>query len=156
MAARVSLRDVVDELDMLTDESTAYLNRKTGELCTIQDDDIRLIEDDRSLDDLPEWQRDDIPRMREVLESEDWLILPTRFDIHEWAIMDEFARSVDNPDLSYELMDAIRGTGAFRCFRNAIHLHGIQESCYQYKDAALAEIAIEWLDEHGIPYARET
>jgi len=35
VAAIVSLRDVIDEMDMMSDEATAYINRKTGELITI-------------------------------------------------------------------------------------------------------------------------
>ena len=106
MAVAVSLRSVVDELEALMDGCTAYLNRETGDLYALQDEEAGLIEDGANLEDLPEWQRDEVPRVREVLESEDWLPLPTRFDIHEWAIMDEFARSIDDSDLRDDLLDA--------------------------------------------------
>jgi hypothetical protein len=32
MAVIVSLRDFIEEMDLVTDEATAYINRKTGEL----------------------------------------------------------------------------------------------------------------------------
>jgi hypothetical protein len=153
MAVTVSLRRVVDELEAQTDDCTAYLNRETGDLCTIREEEAGLVEDGADLDELPDWQRDEVARAREVLESEDWLALPTRFDIHEWAIMDEFSRSIGDADLRGELLNAIRGAGAFRCFKDAIHRHGIHESWYGYRAAALGRIAAEWLDEHGIPYA---
>jgi hypothetical protein len=155
MAVAVSLRRVVDELEVLMDGCTAYLNRETGDLYTLQDEEAGLVEDGANLEDLPEWQRDEVPMIREVLESEDWLPLPTRFDIHEWAIMDEFARSIDDSDLRDELLDAIRGAGAFRNFKDAIHRRGIHESWHSYRTTALGQIAVDWLDEHGISYTHD-
>ena len=155
MAVKVSLRSVADELEAQMDGCTAYLNRKTGDLCTIGEEDARLAENDADLDGLPDWQRDQVSQACEILDSEEWLPLPTSFDVHEWAIMDAFSRALDDPDLSDELLAAIRGAGAFRCFRDALHRHGIQESWYDFKAAALAEIAAAWLDEHGISYTRD-
>lgn len=155
MALTVSLRRVVDELEAQTDDCTAYLNRETGDLCTIQEEEAGLVEDGAGLDELPDWQRDEVARVREVLESGDWLPLPTRFDIHEWAIMDEFARSIEDSDLRGELLNAIRGAGAFRCFKDAIHRRGIHESWYIYRTAALGQIAADWLEGHGISYTRD-
>lgn len=155
MAGVVSLRAVVEELDALTDESTAYLNRATGELCSLRDDEVSAAEDgDHDL--IPDWLEGGLPKIREILESEDWLALPTRFDIHEWAIMDGFARSVeDDADLRDELMGSIRGRGAFRCFKDVLYRRGIQDTWYHYRAEAFARIAIEWLDEHGLSYVRD-
>lgn len=155
MAVTVSLRRVVDELEALVDGSTSYLNRETGEFYALREEEAALVEDGADPEDLPEWQRDEVAMVREVLQSEDWLPLPTSFDIHEWAIMDEFARSIDDSDLRDELLDSIRGTGAFRSFKGAIHRRGIHESWYSYRTAALGQIAIDWLDEHGISYTRD-
>jgi len=155
MAVTVSLRRVVDELEAQTEGSTAFLNRETGDVYTLREEEAGLVEDGIDLDDLPDWQRDDVDGVREVLESEDWLPLPTSFDVHEWAIMDEFSRSIDDPDLRGELLNAIRGAGAFRCFRDALHRRGIHESWYSYKTAALGQIAADWLDGHGIAYTRD-
>ena len=155
MAVKVSLRSVADELEAQMDGCTAYLNRETGDLCTIGEEEARLAEDDADLDGLPDWQRSQVNQACEVLDSEEWLPLPTSFDVHEWAIMDELSRALDDPDLGDELLDAIRGTGAFRCFRDVLHRNGIEESWYGFKAAALAEIAADWLDGHGISYARD-
>ena len=155
MAVTVSLRRVVDELEAQTEGSTAFLNRETGDVYTLREEEAGLVEDGIDLDDLPDWQRDDVDGVREVLESEAWLPLPTSFDVHEWAIMDEFSRAIDDPDLRGELLNAIRGAGAFRCFRDALHRRGIHESWYSYRTAALGQIAADWLDGHGIAYARD-
>ena len=39
MPLPVKLKDVVNEMDVLGDEWTAYLNRKTGELFTITEEE---------------------------------------------------------------------------------------------------------------------
>ncbi|MDP2234023.1 MAG: UPF0158 family protein [Actinomycetota bacterium] len=155
MAAAVSLRAVVDELDALPDECTAYLNRETGELLTLRDDEARLVEEDIDATHLPQWQRDDLPRIREVLESNDWIPLPSRFDMHEWAFMDRFASSVDDPAVSDELRDAIRGAGAFRNFKDAVFRHGIQQDWCRFKAAELGRIAVDWLGGFGIACVRD-
>lgn len=154
MQEPVLLRDVVDELEGLMEGCTAYINRRTGEIYSVSEDDTRLLEDEDDDDDLPEWQREIMPKIRDVLESEDWLELPSRFDIHEWAIMEAFSRSMEDSDVRDELLSAIRGSGAFRHFKASIHRLGIHKNWDQYKTKALEQIAADWLDENGIAYRR--
>ena len=155
MAARVSLKLVIEELDALTDETSAYLNRETGELYALGDDEAGLVEDGIDPVGMPEWIIDEVAKMCEVLESAEWLALPTRFDIHEWAIMESFARSLADPDVRDELSTALRGKGAFRWFKEVVRRRGIQEAWYDYRTAALGRIAIAWLDEHGVAYVAD-
>ncbi len=152
MAAMVSLHEVVDELEALGDESAAFVNRNTGEVYSVRDEEAGMIDDGVDTGDVPEWLSDEMPRIREVLESEDWLPLPTRFDIHEWAIMDGFAHSIEDADARDELLTAIRGRGAFRSFKDAVHRRGIHEDWYRHKTVTLGRIAADWLDEHGVTY----
>ena len=154
MAVPVSLQSVVDELEGLTDECVAYLNRQTGELCTVRDEEAAAVEGDIDPDNLPDWLEDELPKIREILEADVWLPLPTTFDIHEWSIMDDFARSIDDSAARDELLGAIHGRGAFRCFKDSIHRHKMQEDWYDFRIAALERIAAGWLDEHGVPYTR--
>lgn len=154
MSIVVSLQDVVDEMGIITDEATAYLNRRTGELYTVTDEEVRLLEDEDDPEELPAWQRESLLKARDIQNSEDWLALPTKFDIHEYAIMEEFCWSVNNLSLREELLNAIRGRGAFRYFKDTTHRHGVQDEWYRYREAALEKIAIEWLEGHGIAYER--
>jgi Uncharacterised protein family (UPF0158) len=154
MPTPVFLRDVVDEMDALTDEATAYINRRTGELYTLSREEIDLVEDEDDPEDLPDWQREALSKAREILDSEDWLPLPDKFDIHEYAIMEGFCRAVDAPELREELLNSIRGRGAFRYFKDTIYRHGIQEAWYRHRQAAFEKVAIEWLEANGITYQR--
>jgi hypothetical protein len=127
------------------------LDPDSGEIITVTEEERRLAEDE-SLDDVPEWQRDVLPKIRAVLKSDRFLELPDRFDIHEWSIMEGFARGHDNDRIRQELLDAIHGAGAFRMFRSLIRRLGIEQNWYQFREEWLAEIAREWLEEHKLPY----
>ncbi len=82
-------------------------------------------------------------------------MLPSKFDIHEWSIMEQFARSVADGDVSDELEAALHGRGAFGRFKDALHRRGIADQWYRYRDAALEEIAVEFLETHRIEFRRE-
>jgi hypothetical protein len=147
----ISLREVVEAMEALSDDWVSYLDPDSGEIITVTEEERRLAED-KSLDDIPEWQREVLPKIRAVLESDRFLELPDRFDIHEWSIMEGFARGHDNDRIRQELLDAIHGAGAFRMFRSLIRRLGIEQNWYQFREERLAEIAREWLEAHKIPY----
>jgi len=155
MAVMVSLRDVIEEMELSSDEATAYINRKTGELITLTDNVVALAEDPDEAAEAPQWEKDNLPKAREVLASEDFIPLPGKFEIHEWSIMERFARSLPDPAVSDEIDATIHGPGAFRRFKDAVHRLGIANEWYRFRDAALEEIAIEFLEAHGIAYQRE-
>jgi len=147
----VSLKEIVDAMDMLSDGMFAYLNPQTGEIITLSEDDRAMVEDEEfDEDDLPQWQRDALPKIREVLESDEFLELPDKFEIHEWEIMERFALESGNKHRE-ELLHAIHGEGAFRHFKRAVQRLGIEQKWFRFRESALEEIARDWLKEHGIP-----
>jgi hypothetical protein len=152
MPVQISLQDVVAALDFQTDESASYLNPETGEILTITDEESHLLEHGDSDEDLPEWQRDLLPKLREAIDSDRWLVLPNRFDIHEWSIMERFSRSLQNEHHCEDLLDSIRGRGAFRLFRRTIERLGIRDAWYEFREAEIERIAKEWLESHGLLY----
>ena len=156
LSIMVSLRDVVAEMDLPNDEWTAYLNRRTGELVTLTDDDARLAEqEEEEATDLPDWQQEQLPKVREVLGSDDFLALPDKHEINEYGIMEDFCLGLEDPALRDALLRAIRGPGAFRRFKDAIHDRGVADAWYAYREQALEAIAVEWLEANGIPFSRE-
>ena len=151
MAVQVKLKDIIEGLEFLTDEGTSYLNTTTGEVVYVTTEDLRTAEEDEPLEDFPAWQHEAIRIAREILETDDSLPLPTTFDMHEYRIMERFCLSVDDEDIRDDLCNAIRGRGAFRYFKDRIHAYGIAEEWYQYRDAALREIAVAWCEEYNVP-----
>ena len=153
MAVVVSLKDVVEAMDLPNDEWTSYLNLKTGEIITVTDEDRHLAENgDLDEDDLPEWQRESLPKVREALESGDCLPLPDKFEIHEWAIMEHFSSNQASAARGDELLDAIHGAGAFRAFRSAIRRFGIEDDWFRFRQSAFEEIAKDWLKAHDVSF----
>lgn len=149
----VSLQAVVDEMDVFGDEMTAYINKKTGELFTVGEEEARVIEDGNEDDELiPDWQKAILPKVRDVLESSDFVPLPDKFEIHEYSIMERFCLSMEDDDLQEELLNAIRGRGAFRCFKEIIHRREIQDDWYSYRNDALKRIAADFLEAEEIAF----
>ena len=155
MASIVSLRDVIEVMDLSSDEATTYINRKTGEIVTLTDEIVAMAEDPDDAAEAAEWQKDLLPKAREVAASEDFIPLPGKFEIHEWSIMERFARSLPDAAVSDELDAAVHGRGAFRRFKDAVHRLGIADEWYRFREAALEEIAIGFLEANGIAYQRE-
>jgi hypothetical protein len=155
MTPIVSLQAVVEEMDALSDEAHAFLNKRTGELVTITNEEMGIAEEGKDIERYPDWQKEMIRKAQEVLESGDYLPLPSKFDIHEYAIVQSFCYSMEDEDLRDELLGQIRGTGAFRRFKEAIDRHGIKDDWFRFREAALEEIAVEWLEENNIPYRRD-
>ena len=150
----VSLQAVVEEMDFVGEEMTAYINNRTGELCTVGDEEARLIEDGYKDDDfIPDWQKEMLPKIREVLESGDFVPLPDKFEIHEYSIMERFCRSIESNDLRQELLHAIHGGGAFRRFKDTIYRRAIQDDWYGYRNNALKRIAADFLEVEGIAFS---
>jgi hypothetical protein len=152
MAVQVKLKDILEALEFLTDEGASYLNTMTGEVVYVTEEELRAAEEEEPLENFPAWQHDAIRIAGEILETDHYLPLPTKFDIHEYRIMERFCYAVDDEDIRDDLCNAIRGRGAFRYFKDKIHEYGIADDWYTYRDEALREIAIDWCEENGIQY----
>ena len=138
MPLRVKLQDVVEAIDLPNGDWQSYVNRQTGAIVTVSDDMV-IGPDDQELN------REDVE------DSDEYLPLPTSFEIDEWSIMKKFADERPDP-LGSEVLEALSGRGAFRMFRAALKRLRIEDEWYRFRERAFGTIAREWLDEHGIAY----
>jgi len=152
MSVVVSLREVVDALDMQGDESRNYLDPATGKIVLISDEEIGLIEGEDDFSDLLEWQRESLPELRDAWNSGRLLALPDKFEIHEWNIMQRFADSREDEQCGQELAGAIHGRGAFRMFRDCLSRHDLVDDWHRFRNEKFEQIAKEWLKSHGLAY----
>ncbi len=150
MALPVKLQDVVEAIDAPVDGWMAYINRRTGEIVGFSEDDVAFHDDDDDI--LPDWQSEIVAKAKEVEASDDFVQLPDKFDIHEYAIMERFCLGVDDDTLREDLLDTIRGRGAFRRFKGMISRHGLEQAWWAYRDAAFEKIATDFLKMEGIPF----
>ena len=153
MAIRVKLDDIIEGLELQSDERYAFLDKRTGEVVSISDEEMQAAEDDEPIEDFPDWQQDLVRIAKEVVdETGDYIDLPTKFDIDEYSIMEKFCLSLDDSEMSDDLYSAIKGSGAFRRFKDAINEYNIADDWYKYRNDALKEIAIEWCRENDIEF----
>ena len=152
MSKVISLREIIAALEAASDDCTSYLDPETGEIVVVTEEERALAEDPYWEEEAPAWQLEMMPKIRGALDSDRFLELPDRFDIHEWSIMERFSRTQNIEQIRSELLNAIHGAGAFRAFRSAIRRLGLEQSWYQFRDEALAEIARSWLEEHKLQY----
>ena len=148
----ILLKHIVEALECAGDEMFSYVNRVTGEVRPVTGDDLRYADEGGGTIDLPDWQQESVAQAREVIESDDWLPLPDKFEIHEWQIMADFAASLVDGRQYDEVAAAIHGGGAFRRFKATIRRLGIEQSWFAYREQALEAIARSWLEEHGLEY----
>jgi len=153
MTIRVKLDDIIEGLEFQSDESSSFLNKKTGDVILMTDYAMQAAEDDEPLEELEDWERDLVAIAREILaETGQYISLPTKFDIDDYSIMERFCMSLDNQKISDILCDLISGSGAFRRFKDAVYKYGVEEEWYKYRDNAIKEIAIEWCRENNIEF----
>jgi hypothetical protein len=153
MGLTVKLNEIIEAIELQPDESTSYLNCKTGEILTITEEDFNAAENEDLLEEYPEWQHDSIKQARLFLENEeDFISLPTKYDIHEYQIIERFSLNIKDKEISNSIYSAIKGKGAFGRFRNSIHRFGIEDEWYKYRDEAIRQIAIDWCNENHIKY----
>ena len=152
----VKLNEIVEALNGAPEEIAYYLDKRAGEIILVTDEDMQAAEDDEPISEYPDWQRESILKAREVLRDPDhFLQLPDQFDIHEYQIMEDFCIQFEDRDIGRELQRLIKGSGAFRRFKNAISELGVDDAWYKFKQHALEEIAIAWLEKNQIPYTRD-
>ncbi|MRR18066.1 MAG: hypothetical protein EG826_16585 [Deltaproteobacteria bacterium] len=149
----VSLKEAVDAMDTMSDQIHSYLHLKTGRWISLSEEILSMAEDDSMPGDHPDWEQEMILIARDILTTDDYLELPDRFEIHEYNIMREFCLSREGR-AGDDLVDQIRGKGAFGRFRNAVRRHRIEDQWYQFREKAMEEIAIAWLDRNHIAYQR--
>ncbi|GIN56024.1 hypothetical protein J8TS2_03430 [Lederbergia ruris] len=153
MKAKVNLRDIIDGMEMQFDEWNTYLNRSTGEVLSVSQNDLRAAEEDEPIDHLPDWQQEDLKIAIDVVENfENYVELPTKYDINEYQMMEDFCYVLSDGNKKNKLLNAIRGRGAFRRFKDLVFQLDLEEEWYTFRDNAYKEIAIRWCQDYDLEY----
>jgi hypothetical protein len=152
MSLPVSLIEVARAMEGADDQCTVYLHRETGELVMITEEDEAHVASGEPDASLPEWQREQLSLVREVLSSEAYVRLPPQSEIGAYQVMERFCESIEAPALRTELLGTIRGRGAFRRFKDAIHIHDIATEWYTFHNEAVKALAADFLTAEGISY----
>ncbi len=153
MAVRVKLDDIIAGLESQSSESSSFLDKRTGEIALINDYEMQVAEDNEPIDDLPEWEQDLVRSAKEILaDTDNYIQLPSQFDINEYSIMEDFCYSLDDPKLRDTLLDLITGSGAFRRFKDAVHQHNVADNWCDFRNSEFRQIAMDWCKENDIQF----
>jgi hypothetical protein len=159
MAAVVSLRAVVDQIEIQPQEWRGFLNIRTGELFSASSDDFSAAEEgeqeEEEVGDDEEFLAsdvEDIEKVREILASSDWVELPARESREDYRTMERFCLERCEGRVQDDLLRAIDGRGAFRYFQDTVRRHGIEKAWYAFRDQAVAEEVAGWLEANEIEY----
>ncbi|MEH7883860.1 UPF0158 family protein [Bacillus sp. JJ1609] len=153
MSFPIKIQSIIEELEMQFDESQTFLNKNTGEIVFVKLEDLRAAEDEEPFDHLPDWEQEERKIAIAVVENfEDYLGLPTKYDVNEYEIMEDYCLSVSDQVIRNKLLGAIKGKGAFRRFKEKIIDFGIEENWYSFRDNRFKEIAINWCKDNNIDF----
>ncbi len=150
---KVNLKKIVEGIELQGDEAHSYLKISSGEVVLFSDEMIAAAESDDDLSEHAEWYREAVEQAREFINNEDdYIPLPSKFDFHEYRVMEEFTRSLPIEKQRDELLSLIKGKGAFARFKQGLERFLLLERWYQYRDQALAELAKGWCRDNGIEF----
>ncbi len=151
---KVKLSDLVEAVEFDTEEIQQFVNMATGEVVFFTDEMLNAAEKEGPLDDYPEWEREAIEEARKISDSavEDYHPTPTKYDFHEYSVMEDFCHGIEDAEASDRLLDLIRGRGFFRRFKDEVCRLGIETEWYSFRDKALKSYLVRWCEDEGIEY----
>jgi hypothetical protein len=153
VSIQVKLKDIMEEMEIQVEESRALLNIQTGEIVVVTSDDLRAAEDEKPFEHLPQWEQENRRIANEVVENfEQYIELPTQYDVNEYEIMEEFCLSANEQRKQEALLRAIKGKGAFRRFKDKIIDFEMEEQWYSYREECFKQIAVKWCHKNNIKY----
>jgi hypothetical protein len=151
---KVKLEDVIESIEFANDLNKFFFDKNTGKIHLITDEVEMHIDDDPEDNDfIPEWEKELVLIARDIQNNPDQYIqLPSKFEINVYAIMEKFCLSLNNENLRNEMYYSIKGSGAFRRFYENIQDFNLEKDWYKYRDEAYKEMAIEWCNDNNLEY----
>ena len=112
---KLDLNKAADEFEVINADTRLFYNVDTGE--------FDFYGDHLDMDDAD----------AEKFEEDAWIAAPSQWDIDEYSIMADFAKSVSNAHKSELLSVALEGRGAFRRFKDTLRRVGLEDSWFDFK-----------------------
>ena len=132
---KVKLTEVIDALEFTNDEIEYYYNPDTEEIFMSNIGEIENLNEDE-LDEL----------------FEKSIMLPTRYGINEYEMMEDFAETIEDTRLQNQLYISLNGRGVFRRFKDTCINFDIIDDWYNYRDQKYKELAINWCKDNNIEF----
>ena len=155
MTPAVKLMGLTDALEIVPEESKAWLDTHTGLVVIVEDAVIQAVEEvegDETPSDLEDWQKEQLPAARAISAGDKrYLALPDKFEFHEYRHMERFIGTVVDASKADQLWRAIKGKGAFRYFQDAARRLGLLDDWYRFLEAAMNRFMLDWAAANQVP-----
>ena len=132
---RAKLSEVIDALEFTNDEIEYYYNLDNGEIF---------------MSNIGEFENLNEDELDELFEKS--IMLPTRYDINEYEMMEDFAETIKDTRLQNKLYISLNGSGAFRRFKDTCINYDIIDDWYKFRDEKYKEVAINWCRDNNIEF----
>ena len=147
MSVKVKLEELIDALEFRVEEMSIFVNKKTGKIISVLDDEFQEAEDSENFDE------EVVNEAKDILENgEDYIALPLKYEINEYEMIEQFCETLEDEKNKTNLQREIQGRGSFGRFKRMIKEIGIEEDWYRFKDEKYKEIVIEWCNENDLEY----
>lgn len=133
---KVKLSEVIEAVENAGDDMTYYYNKYTQTVMFVMEDSDEF-DDDGEPNDIEE-------------HADRYIRLPSKYEVDDYHIMEEFILNLDDEQQQNQLEDAIRGRGAFRYFRNLVDQFQLTQKWYDFRDATYEKIARKWCSDNEI------
>lgn len=137
----IPLKPVIQAIEEASEVFTSFWDTKTGKTVYLSDP---------LMTDMTEEGKALAAEMENTPER--FLRFPTKYEIHQYRMMEAFIDRFSPGRTQEELAYAIRGKGAFHRFKQSVRYHGLEQRWYDYLAEAYRELAIRWYAEEGLEY----
>lgn len=145
MGNKAKLKDILEEMEFQIEGHLSFINTKTGEVISVSQDDLRDAEDDKPIDNLHEWQLENLEIANDIIENyKDYKELPTKYEINEYEMMEDFCLAINDERIQSNLLNTIKGKGAFRRFKDKVIELEIERDWYNFREKRYRQLAVEW------------
>lgn len=117
------------------------------------EDDMAELDEDELENGLSDWEQEEYEEAKTALNNpDDYIRLPSQFEIDEMQIMKNFICEIQDERASDKLWDALEKRRPYRGFKDAVIYLGIEDQWYAFRHDAFREIAKVWCEENNIAY----
>ena len=97
----IKLDDVIEGMELESYDIHYYYHVAGDSIVMLSVDDIRYAEDEKDIEDAPEWQRESIKLAYQLFNKsiDAFITLPDKHDINEYRMMERFIITLQNKEL---------------------------------------------------------
>lgn len=147
----IYLDDVAEEIEASMGDWQSYLNIQTGEYVSVSTSDPSLRDVYIADGEGDDGEKNEEINENDIIDSDDYIALPSYADINENKIMKDYASSLDD-DLKEDLFNALSTDHPFHRFKNVLAHYGLLNDYKDYRHQMILMMAKMWLDDHHIRY----